>query len=180
MIDVLYQQDRLEKFSGNNLELLIAQLSNYEPNAGELKGNEELFSSYLKGAKFIMENLLELYNNVKNSVMGSAKIYALNLTVNKKVLSTFLKEIKEELGITYKIFQGGALDIPVAKNIIDNLEKNYESNRLDAEAFMLGAKKVAKIIEYAYNAPLTRPFQNYIINESKSVVKNISEKLNSL
>jgi hypothetical protein len=173
----------IHNFSNNNLETLIAQLSNYESiiKSCEVKKDLGISYSYINGVKFIMENLLGLYNKVKSSFIGGAKIYALNQTVNKKVLSNFLIEIKQDLGIADKIFQGGCLDIPIAKNIIDNLSKNYNTdNKINNDAFMLGAKKVVKIIEYAYYAPLTKPFQKYITNESANIVKNISEQLNKL
>ncbi|MDD4353205.1 MAG: hypothetical protein PHN56_01970 [Candidatus Nanoarchaeia archaeon] len=164
-------------FNNTNLEILINQLSDYNCNASEIKSNSY---SYIKGANFIMENLLELYNKTMNSYGGKAKIYALNLTVNKSILSTFFKELKQDLGINDKLFDGGILDIPKAKTIINKLETQYNNTLINFEYFILGAKKVAKVIKYAYYAPLTKPFQNYIINESKDLVQNISQKLNDL
>jgi len=174
---------QLRNCFGNTIESLIRDLSSYESkiSLSEIKGSEVFSSSYFKGAKFVMDNLLELYNKVNSSMMGFAKIYALNCTVNKQILGSFLKEFKQELGITEIISRGEALDIPMTKRIIDRLAKNYENaDSISSEAFILGAKSVAKIIEYAYYAPLTKPFQGYIASESKNIVNNISKKLNSL
>jgi len=170
-----------EYFSGNNLELLLKQLNNYSLNVSSIEiKNPKISYSYIKGASMIMDNVLELYNKAKNSSFGSAKIYALNMTVNKKVLADFFKGLKEDLGITEKIFQGGSLDIPLSKKIMDNIILKYEKEKMHPEAYIFGAKKLAKVIDYAYNAPLTAPFKDYIIKESESIVKNISYNLNNV
>jgi hypothetical protein len=177
MEQVLYSKNNVlnNSFSEDNLELLISQIVDYP-----LKESKINSYSYIKGAEFIMNNLFNLYEKVKNSFCGGGKIYALNQTVNKSVLCGFFKEIKEDLGINYRIFSGGKLDIPVAKKIVDYLVKIDEPSVINFNDFIAGAKKVTKIIEYAYYAPLTKPFKSFIKNESKNIVKNISEKLNRL
>jgi hypothetical protein len=169
-------------FSQDSLELLLYQINSYPLTLKfeELWEKKEYSYSYINGVKLIMDNLLELYNSIKSSPYGGGKIYALNLTVNKSVLADFFKGIKSDLGITERIFQGGSLDLPVAKKLIDELAQKYEFSEINIEAFIFGAKKIAKVIDYAYHAPLTKPFQHYIIQESKSAVKNISKSFNKL
>ena len=130
-------------FKSSTIESLLAEINNYSCAQTSIATNGAKYS-YMKGIQLVLDNLFCLYAATESSRSGSAKIYALNCTVNKKVLSNFFKGIKEDLGISEKIFGGGELNIPVAKNLSDKIIKNYEECRIEPDYFILGVKKIAK------------------------------------
>lgn len=182
MINNLCEYVEVQKFSDNNLEILINQINDYIPNVTYESVKEQSVNkfSYIQGMNMVMQNLGKLYANIESQPFSGSKIFALNCTVNKKVLTDFLKTVKNDLDIDYKIFNGGKLDIPLSKKIIENISKNYCESNIDFEYYMLGVKRIVDVISYAYYAPLTGPFKGIIKRESKEMVIDISEKLSNL
>ncbi len=164
-------------FKSGNIESLLIEISNYSCIERAINANESAYS-YLKGVQLVLDNILYLYKTAKSSIGGSAKIYALNCTVNKKLLSSFFKEIKKDLGISETIFGGGELSIPIAKELSDKLLQNYKECTIEPDYFIMGVKRTAKVIDYAYNAPLTKPFKPFIDKEAKPIVEKIKTGLN--
>lgn len=177
----LKTESKKNYFSNNDLEELMLQIKNTQTIVNyENIATESHKKSYITGIDFVMNNLFKIYEKVNDSFGGSIKIIALNSTINKKVLSSFLKEIKNDLKINYNIFGGGKLDIPIAYEVIKKIKNNFSDQLIDDGFFMLGVKKANDLIYFAYNAPLTSAFKNYIKNESKNVVKIIANTLNDL
>jgi hypothetical protein len=166
-------------FKSCNIESLLSEISNYSCAQANINANESAYS-YMKGVQLILDNLLTLYDAAKSSIGGQAKIYALNCTVNKKLLSSFFKEIKKDLGIDYAIFNGGELNLPIASELSNKILQNYSTSVINPHYFILGVKKTAKVIDYAYNAPLTKPFKPFIDKEAKPIVEKIKSGLNEI